>query len=105
MNTLFAGNNTHVLNVDRVRDSNDNAIQDAEVSATLYEYDGTTPVAGFSWPLQLTHGQNGNYQGILSAHVAISANTLYIVEIIAQKELSRAEWRDEIAAQQRRFDD
>lgn len=105
MNTLFAGSNSHVLRVDRVRDKDDSTIADATVSATLYEYDGKTPVAGFTWPITLTHILDGLYEGVFHTNVEIAAGRLYVLKVVAEKGSTRAEWKGSIPSQERGLDD
>lgn len=104
MNMLFAGNNSHILRVDHVRDNDGALILDAVMSATLYEYDGTTTVGGFTWPIPLIHVAGGMYEGEVPPTVSIQPGRLYILKVVAKKGSTEAEWEGEVAAIKRNFD-
>jgi len=83
MDVLYI-NNDHVIEIQGLRDGDGKMISGAAATATLYEADGVTEVAGQVWPLALVYtGSKGIYRGGLSRSVAVSDNHRYIMQLSA----------------------
>lgn len=55
----------------------------ATITATMYEADGTTEVAGQSWPLTLGYvsGSDGDYRGILDDSRVLVEGRIYWIDV------------------------
>lgn len=58
-------------------------VNDAAVTFTLYQSDGTTAVSGGSGTCTYVTGSNGCYEGVLEDGVTLTSGTTYILEILA----------------------
>jgi len=83
MDTLYV-NNDHVLQLRGLRDAGGALITGAAAEATLYEADGTTEVAGITWPLSLTSTASpGAYEAPLSSAVSLEPCGRYKLKLRA----------------------
>lgn len=83
MDRLYV-NNDHVVEIQGLRDADGKLIAGASASATLYEADGVTEVAGITWPLALAYtGSRGVYRGELGAAVNVVAGRRYKLKLNA----------------------
>ena len=93
---LYAGNNTIEVELIGLKDASDNSyINDATVTATIHEEDGTTEVTGETWPISLAYvtASNGDYRGVVSADSNIVARTKYQITISAtDADGNKGEW-------------
>lgn len=107
MINLYSGNNTVEILLEGLKDTSAGTyINDATVTATIYESDGTTEVTGETWPVTLDYvsGSNGNYLGAVSADSIIVACTKYKIKVLAVDTFSnKGEWEQFAIAQVRDF--
>lgn len=84
MDILYV-NNDHVIEIQGLRDADGTLIAGATASATLYEADGQTEVAGVTWPLPMTYtGAKGVYRAELPAAVAVVDGRRYRLKLTAE---------------------
>lgn len=107
MINLYAGNNSIEVLLEGLKNASSGSyINDATVTVTIYESDGTTEVTGVSWPVTMTYvtSSNGNYRGIVSADSNIVACTKYKIKISATDSNSnKGEWLEYAIAAERKI--
>ena len=81
MDTIYLDTD-HTLSV-TLTDQDGAAVTVATVTATLYELDRVTEVAGQSWPTTLAHTSGGIYTGALSDALAVKANRRYLLKVVS----------------------
>lgn len=93
-------NSDQLLSVDGLSDPVTGAyVNNASVTATMYEADGVTEVQGVTWPLTVSYvsSSNGNYNGVLDDSRVLVEGNLYWIEVEADagNDLIKTwRWRD-----------
>lgn len=85
MSTIYL-DNTSTIKLTGLQSSVDNSyVNDATVTATLYESDEVTEVTGETWPITLSYiaSSNGNYSGSFSADVNVTEFGTYKAVVTA----------------------
>jgi hypothetical protein len=95
MDTIFIGNDS-LISVPSLVDSDGAPITSASVEATLLDMDTLVPVPGITWPVSLSHSENGNYEGIIDKSVQVVRLNKYILHITATSGTADAEWNREL---------
>lgn len=90
---LWAGENTHRAVLD-LEDHTGAAVTNATVTIKLLERDGTTEVAGTTWPITMSHTGSGRYIGTIPAGAALEHGKLYTVNMLAVRGAEKAHWRE-----------
>lgn len=85
MSTIYLDNTSTVQLQGLQSVVDDSYINDATVTATLYESDEVTEVTGETWPITLDYiaSSNGNYAGSFSADVNVTEFGTYKAVITA----------------------
>ncbi len=95
--TLWAGDNSHIFQVENLRDHLDVVQTDATVQVLSLLKRNGDPVAGFSAPLSLPHVADGTYRAVVAPGLDITVGLRYVAKfsaVVASTGL-HAEW-DEI---------
>lgn len=87
-------NTDHQVTAKGLTDPAGNPVTGASVSATLYQIDGVTEIAGQTWPLTMTGDGAGNYTGELSHSIAVTDDQSVLLRVVASSEGLQSEmWR------------
>jgi hypothetical protein len=92
--------NDNLIEIDKLQDASDDSyINDATVTVTLKDSDGTN-VTGQSWPLTLGYvaGTDGKYQGTLESALNLTSREQYYAHIDAVKGTLAAHWEKQLKA-------
>ena len=91
MESIYIGND-HTITLSGLADSAGDPLLAATVSATLLMRDTLGEVPGETWPLTLSHQQDGEYVGTLDKAVQISKDIFYLLRVVAAQSGSDAQW-------------
>lgn len=92
--------NDNLIEVDKLQDASDDLyINDATVTVTLKDSDGTN-VTGQSWPLTLDYvaDSDGKYQGTLESALSLTVKEHYYAHVDAVKGTLVAHWEKQLKA-------
>jgi hypothetical protein len=101
--TIYVGANTHVVEVQNLKDSAGITQTDATVTlSTITDLRTGVQVAGISFPILLAHIGSGLYRGLIPHDAGFIANRVYSAAISAVSSAGyRALWDERLVAKVR----
>lgn len=81
-NKIYLGTDS-IIEIEGLRDANDNLIISATVEVSLFYSNTSIEVEGQTWPRVMVHNENGNYSTTLSKNLNLDKSDKITAKVVA----------------------